>query len=71
LNTLINLVDEFLRRYFTTLDPDDSQAASLAESDQIDLQDYAEPALLLCRKLIDEVADFKKVAKDRILPSDM
>ncbi|UZJ54561.1 hypothetical protein CBS101457_003881 [Exobasidium rhododendri] len=71
LTTLLDLLDEFLHRYFVTLDPDDSQAETLALSDQIDLQDYAEPALLLCRKLIDEVELFKRTIKLRLLPSDI
>jgi hypothetical protein len=68
---LMDLLDEFLHRYFTTLDTDDAEASRLAQSDGIDLQDYAEPALLLCRRLVDEVADFRQTVKRRILPSDV
>lgn len=71
LDTLVNLLDEFLLRYFTTLDPDDTNANGLAQEDGIDLQDYSEPALLLCRRLIDEVTDFRQYVKARILPVDM
>jgi hypothetical protein len=71
LNTLINMLDEFLSRYFVTLDPDDTKANGLANLDDVDLQDYAEPALLLCRRMVDEVVDFRRLVKDRILPNDM
>jgi hypothetical protein len=70
-DALVDLLDEFLQRYFTTLDPDDEEASRLAQLDGIDLQDYAEPALLLCRKLVDEVVDFRRIIKRRILPADM
>lgn len=71
LSTLISLLDEFLQRYFTTMDPDDTTANSIAHSDDIDLQDHAEPALLLVRKLVDDVGDFRSAIKGRLLPNDM
>lgn len=71
LGVLLELLDEFLQRYFTSLDPDDVAPSKLAEKDEIDLQDYAEPALHLCRKLVDEVDDYRKMVKSWLLPADM
>lgn len=71
LGVLIELLDEYLQRYFTSLDPDDVAPGRLAEKDGIELQDYAEPALHLCRKMVDEVDDYRKVIKSRLLPPDM
>lgn len=71
LSVLIELLNDFLSKYFTRLDTDDAEASLLAQADGIDLQDYAEPALLLCRRLVDEVVDFRRTVKRRILPSDV
>lgn len=67
----MDLIDEFLTFYFVTLDIDDPASQKKAEAKGVEIEEYAEPAILLCRKMIAEVEEYRLVAKSRLLPDDI
>lgn len=79
---LLHLLSSFLSRYFLPrtgaaapqgddLDPDHSSTSDLARKDGIDLEDTAQPLLLLLSKLCRDDAAFKDETKALLLPLDI
>ncbi len=60
LQTLLDIVDRTLARYFSSMDPDDAGIKSQAERDGVSVEDLLEPLLLLVRKLVVEDADARQ-----------
>lgn len=71
LRTLLDMVDVFCRKYFSSKDIDDQQASQKVIKDEEDLQVLGEPALLLLRKLADGSEKFRAIAKACILPENI
>lgn len=68
LKTLLDMIDAFCKKYFSSKDIDNHHAT---RDEEEDLQAFGEPALLLLRKLANGSEKFRLIAKSRILPENV